>query len=183
MPETRAWVRVVVGAVMLEAVVLVACPILFALGAMSDLVSYKIPNWIPAGLAGLFVLAAILGGLSLETVGWHVAVGFGALVFGMVLFALRVIGGGDAKLFAAGALWMGPAFVLKYCIYFAIIGGAFAVALMMLRKAPLPASASRIAFLNQLLRPDAGIPYGVALGLGALIVLPMTPLALLALAP
>lgn len=160
-----------------------ACPVFFALGAMSDLVSYKIPNWIPAALAALFALAAALAGLSLETVGWHLAVCLGALICGMALFGFGLIGGGDAKLFAAGALWMGPLFILKYCLYFAMVGGAFAIMLLLLRKAPLPASASRIGFLNQLLQPKAGIPYGVALGVGALIVLPKTPLFLQALAP
>ena len=100
----------------------------------------------------------------------------------MTLFGFGLIGGGDAKLFAAGALWMGPLYILKYCIYFAMVGGAFAIMLLVLRRAPLPASASRIGFLNQLLQPKAGIPYGVALGIGAMIVLPKTPLFVLALA-
>jgi len=158
---------------MLEAVLVAACAF-FVFGAMTDLVTYKIPNWIPLGLAGLFALAAILAGMPLDRAGWHLAVCLGALLFGMALFAFRMIGGGDAKLLAAAGLWMGPAHMAKYCLIFALIGGAFAIALIMLRKAPLPAAAARVPVLNQLLQPKAGIPYGVALGLGALFVLPST---------
>ena len=167
---------------MFEAVVLVACPVLFAAGAMTDLVSYKIPNWIPVALAALFALAAALSDMPLATVGWHALTCFCVLIFGMGLFAFGLVGGGDAKFFAAGALWVGPFHLMKYGMVFALIGGAFAIALLMLRKAPLPTVTARIPVLNQLLHPKAGMPYGVALGLGALLVLPSTPLFVMALA-
>ncbi len=54
---------------------------------------------------------------------------------------------------------------------FALIGGAFAVALLALRRVPMPAMTARLPFLGELLRPKAGLPYGVAL-----IVLPKTSL-------
>ncbi|MBL9010726.1 MAG: prepilin peptidase [Alphaproteobacteria bacterium] len=164
----------------LDAVVLVACPALFVAGAVTDLVSFKIPNWIPAALAAAFALAAALAAMPLGEIGWHALVCLAALVIGMGLFAGNLIGGGDAKLLAAAALWMGPHFILLYCMVFALVGGAFAIAILWLRRAPLPAMTARLPFLNELLRPKAGLPYGVALGIGALIVLPKTPLFLAA---
>ncbi len=156
---------------MLDFVVLIACPSLFAIGAMSDLVSYRIPNWISLAIAGAFVVAAVAAGMPAATIGWHLLVGIAALVAGFALFAFGIIGGGDAKLLAAGALWAGPDYIAKYCLAFALAGGAFALAVLVLRRVPLPAITARIAFLNKLLEPKAGLPYGVALGIGALIFL------------
>jgi prepilin peptidase CpaA len=156
---------------MLDFVVLIACPSLFAIGAMSDLVSYRIPNWISLAIVAAFAVAVLVAGMPLASVGWHLLIGIGALAAGFALFAFNLIGGGDAKLFAAGALWAGPDYFMKYCLAFALVGGAFALAVLVLRRLPLPAMAARLSFLNQLLQPKAGLPYGVALGIGALIFL------------
>lgn len=168
---------------LLQAIVLIACPVFLALGAVTDLVSYRIPNWIPGALIALFAIAVPLAGMPLDQAGLHVLVFTGALLFGMALFAFNLVGGGDAKFFAAIALWMGPAVILKYFVVFALTGGAFAILLLMLRRFALPAFTARISFINQLMLPTAGMPYGVALGIGALIVLPSTYLAVAALAP
>lgn len=156
---------------MLDFVVLIACPSLFAIGAMSDLVSYRIPNWISLAIVAAFAVAVVVAGMPVAAVGWHLLVGIAALAAGFGLFAFNLIGGGDAKLFAAGALWAGPDYIMKYCLAFALAGGAFALAVILLRRVPLPAMAARISFLNKLLQPKAGLPYGVALAIGALIIL------------
>lgn len=169
---------------LLQAIVLVACPVFFVLGAMTDILSYRIPNWIPGALIALFAVAAPLAGMPLETAGWHALVFAVALFSGMALFAFNVIGGGDAKFFAAAALWMGPLVIGKYLLAFAFVGGVFALLILILRRVPLAnASAARVPVLNQLLLPTAGMPYGVALGIGGLIVLPGTLLFMKALAP
>lgn len=159
---------------LLQAVVLVACPVFFALGAMTDIVSYRIPNWIPGALIVLFAIAAPLGGMPFETAAMHALVFAVALLLGMGLFAFNAIGGGDAKLLAAAALWMGPSLIVKYTFVFSLVGGGLAILILLLRRLPMPASAARVPVLNQLLLPNAGLPYGVALGLGGLIVLPET---------
>lgn len=167
---------------LLQAIVMVGCPVFLALGAMTDMLSYRIPNWIPGVLIVLFAIAAPLGGLPLETIGMHALVFAVTLLLGMGLFALNLFGGGDAKFMAAAALWMGPALIVKYVFMFALAGGALAIAILILRRLPMPASASRVPVLNQLLLPTAGIPYGIALGVGALIVLPGTELFMKAMA-
>jgi prepilin peptidase CpaA len=161
---------------LLQAIVMVGCPVFLALGAMTDILSYRIPNWIPAALIVLFAVAAPLSGMPLATIGWHALVFVGCLLFGMGLFALNTIGGGDAKFLAGAALWMGPAMILKYFVAFAFVGGILAVIILALRRVVLPASAARIPIISQLMLPSAGIPYGVALGIGGLITLPGTEL-------
>ncbi len=168
---------------LLQAIVLFACPVFFALGAMTDVLSYRIPNWIPGVLIVLFAAAIPLADMPLQLAGAHAIVFAVALLLGMGLFALNLVGGGDAKFFAAIALWMGPTMIGKYALAFALVGGAFALVILLLRRLPMPDSAARIPGLGQLLLPGAGMPYGVALGLGGLIVLPGTYLFIKALTP
>jgi prepilin peptidase CpaA len=163
---------------MLDAVPMLAGLLVFALGAMTDLVSFRIPNWISLASVALFFAAALIGGMGWAEMGWHVLVGFGALVAGMVFFAAGMIGGGDAKFFAAGALWMGPAYILKYCFVFALIGGGVAALLIVARSPRVAMALNHLPYSAKLLNSKSGLPYGVALGLGAMIVLPMTPMFL-----
>lgn len=169
--------------VMLDLLVLIVTPMLLAFGAMSDFLTYKIPNWISLALIGVFAGAVLLSGMAFSLAGFHVLTGALALTLGFALFAFNLIGGGDAKFFAAGALWMGPAGFLDYMFAFALAGGVLAAAVLALRRLPQPAFTARIGFLNALWTPKGGIPYGVALGLGALIALPHTPLFIAAVTP
>lgn len=65
-----------------------------------------IPNWLCllTLIAGLG-FAAWIGGLA--ALGWHALHAGVALVIGMGLFAVRFIGGGDAKFYAGVAAWFG----------------------------------------------------------------------------
>src|SRR6185295_16167034 len=101
--------------------------------AAYDAATLTIPNWISLVLIALFPLVAFSADLGWAEVGMHVAVGFAALVIGIALFAARVIGGGDAKLFAAIALYMGGGWIGAYVFTVALAGGALALALLALR--------------------------------------------------
>ena len=67
--------------------------------------------------------------LSLSDAGVHFAIGAVALALGIALFAGGIIGGGDAKLFAALALYMGVQSIGPYVFAVALAGGALAVVL------------------------------------------------------
>jgi prepilin peptidase CpaA len=152
-------------------------PALVITGAASDAMTYRIPNWIPLALAAAFAPAALAAGLSGAAWGLHALVGAGALIAGMVLFALRWIGGGDAKLMAAAALWMGWPGVLNFLAFGALAGGALALSLLMLRG-PLmrPLAQTGPRWVARLADPKEGVPYGVALAVGALVAFPASPL-------
>src|SRR6516162_7232186 len=51
---------------------------------------------------------------------------------------ILVGGGGDAKLAAATALWLGFDHLLPYLLYASLLGGALSVGLIWFRMAPLP---------------------------------------------
>lgn len=146
-------------------------------GAIRDLVSYTIPNWISLAIIGLFPVAAFAAGLALPTVGLHLGIGVAVLIAAMAMFAFRWIGGGDAKMFAAAALWMGWPAVVDFVLWTAITGGVLAAALMSLRTAALrPMVLSGPPWLIKLSEPGGAAPYGVAIAAGALVALPQSPL-------
>ena len=103
-------------------------------GAIKDLVSYTIPNWISLSLIAAFVPAALVSGAPLAQIGLCLAVGLGALVLGMGMFAAGWIGGGDGKLFAVCALWLGWPAVLPFMLYTGLAGGALTFAILGLRS-------------------------------------------------
>jgi prepilin peptidase CpaA len=149
----------------------VVIPALIAAAGYCDLTRYTIPNSLPAALAAAFLAVAIFSVVGWLDFGVHAATGLIALAAGFLMFNLRWIGGGDAKLFAATALILGPHLVLDYTLLAAILGGAMAVMLLGMRQLPLPAPFSSQGWLVRLHDAREGIPYGVALALAALVVI------------
>lgn len=163
-----------------EILVIVALPLLLAAAAGWDLASFTIPNFLTAAMLGLFVLFAVAAGLSLTVIGWHLLAGLLGLVLGFTLFALGYIGGGDAKLFAGTALWLGFKDLAPYAVLASIFGGALTLGMLLLRQYPLPAMLLRQNWIVKLHDARSGIPYGVALAAGAFILLPSTEIFRLA---
>ncbi|MBS0334934.1 MAG: prepilin peptidase [Proteobacteria bacterium] len=162
---------------LVQTLMLLSFPALVIAAAVTDLTSYTIPNWIPASLIAAFGLAALAFGLPLATVGMDVAVCGVALVAGMAMFAMRWIGGGDAKLFAAAALWLGLGPSVTYLVFTALAGGALAVGLLALRSPPARAVLPQgPAWFARLSEPGGAAPYGVAIAVGALAAFPMSAL-------
>jgi prepilin peptidase CpaA len=146
--------------------------------AVRDLASFTIPNWISIALAVAFAPAALLVGVPLPDIGVDLAVGAGMLVVGAGMFALGWIGGGDAKLMASAALWVGLKGLAPFSIYTALAGGLLALALVALRSAWLrPLAAAGPGWTQRLATPGEAAPYGVAIAVGALAAFAMHPLA------
>lgn len=157
----------------LQTLPLLIFPVLVLGAALRDATSYTIPNWISLALAGAFPVAALALGLPLPTIGLNLAVGLAALVAGVAMFALRWIGGGDAKLFAAAALWLGVAAAPTYLAVVGIAGGALAVGLLALRSTYIqPYMPTGPAWFARLVQPGENVPYGVAIAVGALAAFP-----------
>jgi prepilin peptidase CpaA len=149
-------------------------PFAMAYAAASDLFSMTISNRLCLFLTGAFALCAALLGLNLTEVGWHLAAGGLVLVIAFGLFAAGWIGGGDAKLAAATALWFGFDQLMPYLTIAGVLGGALTVLVLMLRSRPLPALAETWPWLRRLHAANEGVPYGIALAFAALLILPET---------
>ena len=157
-----------------EILVIVALPLLLAAAAGWDLASFTIPNFLTLAFAAAFAIFAVAAGLSPAVIGWHLLAGMIGLFIGFTLFALGYIGGGDAKLFAAVALWLGLNDMLPYALLASLLGGLLTLGLLALRQCPLPEFLTRHSWIVKLHDPRSGIPYGVALASGAFFLLPST---------
>jgi prepilin peptidase CpaA len=158
-----------------DAIRLALFPAMMAFAASSDFLTLTISNRVSLILVGGFVALAVIGGVSLADVLSHLAAGCVVLVAAFSLFARGIIGGGDAKLAAATALWLGFDHLLPYLLYASLLGGVLSVGLIWFRMAPLPDWLARHDWAQRLHGKDAGVPYGIALAAAALAVYPQTP--------
>jgi prepilin peptidase CpaA len=155
-----------------DAIRLLVFPAMMAFAASSDLLTMTISNRVSLILAAGFIVLAAMTGMPLAAVGAHLGAAAIVLVVAFVFFARGWIGGGDAKLAAATALWVGFDQLLNYMIYASLFGGLLTLAVMRFRLMPLPAVLANQEWAKRLHRMDAGVPYGIALA--ALVVYPDT---------
>src|SRR6478735_1684822 len=157
-----------------DAIRLLLFPALMAFAASSDLLTMTISNRLSLALAAGFFLMTLITGMGLYAIGMHLAAAAVVLAVAFVFFSQGWIGGGDAKLAAATALWFGFDHLLDYLLYASLFGGVLTLVIIQFRKIPLPAMLARQGWILRLHETDAGIPYGIALAAAALAVYPKT---------
>jgi len=145
-------------------------PALMAFAAASDLFTMTISNRVSLALLGGFLGLAVLSGMGLHDILSHAGAGAAVLAVAFACFAFGWIGGGDAKIAAAAALWFGFGHLMNYLLYASLFGGALTVLLLQFRQWPLPYPLAGQAWLTRLHAKETGIPYGIALSIGALMV-------------
>ncbi|MEM9626558.1 MAG: prepilin peptidase [Pseudomonadota bacterium] len=138
---------------------------------ITDLKDFRIPNAIPIALIALFLIRAAATN---DIVVWpdHLLAFGVTFFFGLVAFGLGLMGGGDAKLIAATALWFGVTTLPTFLAITAIGGGLFAIMLLALRhlaarqmqSEPPARSVSRPKLLDR----RAPVPYALPIALSAL---------------
>jgi prepilin peptidase CpaA len=163
-----------------ELLVIIVLPALLAAAAAWDLASFTIPNILQFVLIGAFAIFAVSAGMPPDALGGHLLAGTIGLVIGFTLFAFGYVGGGDAKLFACVLLWLGLHDLLAYTLVASVAGGALTLVLLSLRRLPLPATLFSHSWAVRLHDQHSGVPYGVALALGAFLILPQTEIFRLA---
>ena len=138
---------------------LIALAIALVFAACTDIKRRQIDNWLNAAIALGAPVFWWTSGLAL----WPdvaMQLGVAVLAFGLlaILFAVRMMGGGDVKLLTALALWIEPGAFLQLLIIMAIAGGVLTIVM------------GGYHFLqNQ--KDRLAIPYGVAIAFGGLWVL------------
>ncbi len=157
---------------MFDLAILLIFPAAMAFAAASDLVTMTISNRLTLLLTlGFFVMAPFIP-LSLHEVMLHLAAGGLVLVVSFALFAFGWIGGGDAKLAAATALWLGWHSLLDYVALASVFGGLLTLVILYLRGSLAPSFLYRAEWFTRLTKPDTGIPYGIALAASGLVLYP-----------
>jgi len=157
-----------------DAIRLLVFPALMAFAASSDLFTMTISNRVSLALIGGFAAMALINGMSASEVLAHLEAAAIVLVVTFVFFARGWIGGGDAKLASATALWLGFDHLMVYLLYASIFGGVLTFALIRFRLMPLPMALAEQDWVKRLHRMDGGVPYGIALAAAALLVYPDT---------
>lgn len=142
-------------------------------GAM-DLLTMKIRNWLVLALLASYVVLAPAAGLDLLTIGWSVVTALVVLLCTFLLFALGWIGGGDAKLAAVTALWLGAGQIQDYIFYTALFGGGLSMILLSFRTLKLPLIGRASPWITRLHMRETGVPYGMAMAPAALLAFPHT---------
>ena len=132
-----------------------------AAAAIQDAVQLRISNLITLAVLILAVVAAVMTGV--ETAIWENLLVFAlVLAIGTILFSRGILGGGDVKLLAAVGLWTDLFGAAQLIASIFIFGGLLALLIIFGRAAVPDSVTSRIAVL----KPKAGIPYGIAIALG-----------------
>jgi prepilin peptidase CpaA len=149
-------------------------PALMAFAAASDLFTMTIPNRVSLALVAGFLVLALLSGMAPYEILSHIGAGAAVLVAAFACFAMGWVGGGDAKVAAAAALWIGFGDLMDYLLYASLLGGGLTVLLLQFRQWPLPSLFTGQAWLLRLHAKETGIPYGIALAVGALLIYPET---------
>ena len=147
-------------------------PIAFAalllLAAASDVRSLRIPNLLPMLVLLLFV-AAWLWGFPFRDPLWSHLTHFAlALVGGMALFHFRWFGGGDAKLYAAVAIWFGLGNAILLLLLTTVTGALIVVARMFFHVLRALASNADRSAPGQPSLFERKIPYGIAIAAGGI---------------
>ena len=159
---------------LIDAIRLLLFPALMAFAASSDLLTMTISNRLSLVLTGGFFLLTGVTGMSWTEFGMHLGAATLVLAAAFVFFTQGWIGGGDAKLAAATALWFGFSHLLDYLLYSSLLGGALTLLLLEFRQLPLPEVLARQPWVVRLHEKGGGIPYGIALAAAALIIYPHT---------
>lgn len=146
---------------MVDLLFLALLVIVVGAGSWTDLRMRKIPNWLclinaALGLTWMFYVAGWSG---VGMAALHMLV---ALVIGMALTALGVVGAGDAKFYASMAAWLPPGRAIWLLVSVALAGLILLFAFMLWRLA------RRSNALPREKSDFAKLPYGLAIGAGGL---------------
>src|SRR6266568_1366995 len=120
-----------------DAIRLMLFPAMMAFAASTDLLTMTISNRVSLILVGGFFALAPICGMGMMEVLSHLGAAGIVLAAAFAFFTQGWIGGGDAKLAAATALWLGFDHLFEYLLYASLFGGALTILLLQLRMIPL----------------------------------------------
>lgn len=161
---------------MMTAATFVVLPMCLAFAALTDLFTMKIPNAVSAVALVAFLVIAPFSGLGWHEIGMSLLAGAAVFAGCFALFAFNVMGGGDAKLLTAVAVWFGfgpPLFA--FLIYVAYIGGILTLLILLLRAKSSAVLAMGLPIPHSLLLARK-VPYGIAIAIGGFMAFPEAPM-------
>jgi prepilin peptidase CpaA len=149
----------------------VLCALLWL--AVTDIRSRRLPTRVVLAVGALFFVDAATLRLTFDQVIVHLGLALGVFLFCAALFAVKMLGGGDAKLASIIFLWAGLSLALPALTLISVIGTVVSLISLATRNMN-PDQPSRPLRALAMFSGARGVPYGVALafGGGVAIVLP-----------
>ncbi|MCG8696330.1 MAG: prepilin peptidase [Minwuiales bacterium] len=148
--------------------ILIGFTVLLLTAAAIDIKHFVIPNRLSLAIALLYPAHFLTSPTPIELLP-ALGIAAGMLAFGFALFAGRLLGGGDAKLMSATALWAGSEHFLPFFLMTTLSGGALALTMWVKKRSSL-ASATGPDFVPEADTANAPgaqpMPYGVAIAIG-----------------
>lgn len=145
--------------------------LLLLYGSVRDVLTFEIPNYVSVGSVLLFIPAAFLANFSLIEALSNFGAGALVLLIGGALYFCNVIGAGDVKMLAAAAIWTGFPGLPVLLLSVSLVGGVLVLILIVFRRFQLASGWHHIDWLVNLHR-EKGVPYGVAIAFGAVLIFP-----------
>lgn len=152
--------------------------VLFALGAgflavLSDYKGMVIPNYLPLIVLGSFFgawAAAYAGGADIfEPLRVHVLSGIIIFVVTFIMFALRIFGGGDAKLITAYGFWIAPSALFLFLALVTISGACVALAALILKSQQPFKNPRAGSWVARVQSGEAVVPYAIPIFVGVVV--------------
>lgn len=151
-------------------------------GAITDFLKLRIPNILPILIIGCFAGAYTLhmtldSNASFQDLSSHLYAFIGSLIVMMILFFMRLFGGGDAKIIPAIALWTGAQGLGVFLMLTTIAGGVLALLSIALRKTKigqklisklLKYQSLQDGWVGALAKGTNVVPYGIAIAVGGI---------------
>lgn len=158
-------------------------PMTVLASAVTDIYSYSIPNQFSVILIiSFFIFAYFNPAFDSSVIVKHCGAGLLILILGFILFCYNTLGGGDVKILASSALWIGLYDLSLYIMFVTLIGGGLSLTLYLWRKTPALAFYKKSKLLSSLyfgysneemaIAPRTSIPYAVAIFAGLCLTLP-----------
>jgi len=144
-------------------------PILLVAGGIGDFLTMRIPNWLNGALIVSFFVMIFVAGMPFDVIKWHLAAAGIVLVAGIILFFAIEFGGGDSKMLAASALWIGWDPLVNFILYTAIAGGGLSVLVIIWRRIGHERDMRGAVWLRNLFNKQIKVPYGVAIAIGGIV--------------
>ncbi|MFJ1308163.1 prepilin peptidase [Agrobacterium sp. P15N1-A] len=154
---------------MVVAAIFLILPFCLAFAALNDLFSMTIPNRITLFLLLSFIIVAPLSGMDWQTFAMSLAAAAAVFLACFALFATNAMGGGDAKLLTATAVWYGfNISLIEFLLAVTFIGGLLTLGILFLRSRSQEVMAIGIPIPDSLMVAKK-IPYGIGIAIAGLL--------------
>ena len=134
-----------------------------AWAARDDIVDLRIPNRLTGGMAATGPFAVWLLGPGAGALPTAFLACAATLIVTWAMFELGLLGGGDAKLAAAAALWLGPEATLAFVLATALFGAVLAASLLVLSRSRAAQAFVGQQWQERLNAETISVPYAAAM--------------------